>query len=479
MPKGVPGAIFLLLAHVLHVQSPGAAKGQGAAEKSKRVEIENALVICVIVGGLGDVNWAMGIGELLKEVSTAKVTYLFSEGTRYTESYLQKRSNFSCFEAISSVDEIGLGEDRAWWYGGPRKEGDNTERNPCLTEEDIEKLLKKCEVVVAFNLVLPGPQSLVREAPGGMCIHEYGDNDDNGARIFFRDYRKAYRDVVEEKEGHIGLGVGAPDFRSRLPEKKRQEFRLDYIGELERRIGGGEYYFLYYDSGSIDMHFNIIEGLLDITCSCIDACRPDSEKGRVIVLLSNIDPRKCIEKLVFFRKHGYIPLHPVLEADDNRKVDEMLATRKCRVDEKGETAEIEVGTSKVKMVMYKTLSPVEFEYLLLKSGRVAACTGDMSATQVLSSGRVIVYGTQPHKEDFYAALNARWREVLGEDPSLEPGTSSDLPVYEFDTCEYTNRPQFFSGKNAMAAYRRFLEGLQQDSFQTWFEQRLRALVGQN
>ena len=58
----------------------------------------------------------------------------------------------------------------------------------------------------------------------------------------------------------------------------------------------------------------------------------------------------------------------------------------------------------VRLVEYGRLSAEEFEYLLLRSEEAVPCTGDMSFSQVVSSGRVFLYQMLGHKMEIRAQL---------------------------------------------------------------------------
>ena len=125
----------------------------------------------------------------------------------------------------------------------------------------------------------------------------------------------------------------------------------------------------------------------------------------------------------------------------------------------------------MKLVLYDMLSPEMFEYFLLKSEDIAGCTGDMSLTQALSSGRVPIYQQLIHKTFLYKALNDEWKWAT-QDLGGDKDEYNNLPVIPRNNLDH-HKYKFRRVERFHEAYARFIDNLKENSLQKWFWNELR------
>lgn len=190
-------------------------------------------------------------------------------------------------------------------------------------------------------------------------------------------------------------------------------------------------------------------------------------RERRVTIMTNVNMRKCAEEELLEKKR--IPSGERREyvmSDLEKEEATKILRDEYRISE-GESEcilyldmDIEDMNLRVKLVHYSQLSPVEFEYALLKSERVAGCTGNMSLSQVLSSGRVPIYECLIHGRDFLKDLVRRWGEATNQkspEKTFMIHKLGDLSVGYFKYCS-----KFWK------RYRRFIRVLREDLFQKWF-----------
>lgn len=209
---------------------------------ARKMEIGDVLIICTVEDGFGDIIWAINLANELKEISTAKVTYLFSSVRPEVEKHLAERSEFSSFKTVGSFDEVVAVENKSYLYKEEVSDGTYVPLGS-IENIELEAFLKKYELIVIFLSITKS--YIVSNPPKGVVVvNEYGFGD-NMSKIFFKDYKAIYKGMIDEQNGYMKLKVSAEEFREHLPEKRKEGFRLDYIEELEGIINGRPYYFAY------------------------------------------------------------------------------------------------------------------------------------------------------------------------------------------------------------------------------------------
>ena len=416
-----------------------------------KLQIGNLLLICNIAGGLGDVNWTINIAKELKRITTAQITYLFENkgvseaATTAAEAHLRQRSEFTKgIQIISSVDELEPGEGNVYLR--------NDIYSPVIGTNTVEELLEnKYDFVIYFHPTLTWEfQDLSQENKKFLMIDEYGAGGPNESKIFFKNYKEIYKGMISDSEGHINLNVSAKGFYNNLSEEKKRNFRVDYMENLEKLLDG-PYYFNYYYVGSTARQPTRSE-IIEYISSYIKSYKFKNNIEKVnITLLMNMK-------------------HISVNGEEARVKDDVFAY-------------MTLFDVTVKIIFYERLSPEEFEYLLLNSEDIAGCTGDMSITQVLSSKRMIIYEISGlRKRAFYEELNAEWKKMVEEEGSkfikseINKDYYNNLPSFE-DSLNYVIQP-IIKVDGIKDLYMKFLERLENDSFQKWFKEELKNKLGE-
>lgn len=227
--------------------------------------------------------------------------------------------------------------------------------------------------------------------------------------------------------------------------------------------------------------FEKIVSSLEATRYYIEACAPQGTISDEPILLSNANMKRIAEIQAIYRNYN-LSIQDKLLKDPKfassklhkAKTNDFLRQNGCTASEDGRIVTMEFkNMKKMKLIPYDHLSPEEFEYLLLKSDYIMGCTGDMSVTQALSSGRMIVYEIRQHKLGFYNFLNDRWKEA---------GNQPDNDDFSIPAICINNVDQYYMRKitpcsDMQEIHKDLLKRLRDDSFQKWFRAQLVSALG--
>ncbi|KAI5186712.1 hypothetical protein NEHOM01_1651 [Nematocida homosporus] len=471
------------------------AAGQTSSKTIRSSKTRTALVLSRIEGGLGDINWAANIGKELEKVAGIKPTYLFVGRTTdgAIENLNQRSDMGSAPKIIYDLDKVEPGYAGVYVYRNMDKPTYSS-----LELKEIAALGEKFNCTVLFHMCweyLTMVEKFTHPVEKRfILVEEYGDllgkdiREEN--RIFFLDYKEKYGLAVSEADC-MRLDVSADEFYNRLGEEAKKKFNLEYVKQLEKKIGVGvPYNFVYYN---LFTKKNTFDGLLIMLSRFLT--RTAKLQG-----LNNQDPNTPITFLVnqldLYKeaklKEESIWKHRLLsqKSQQSLKTEADEAARKDMLQKIIKDAGITLGEDGVqqinlasinrtfRLVSYENLSPEAFEYFLLKSELVAGCTGDMSLTQVLSSKRVPVYECLSHKRSFYTnVLNTPWVEAMEEvdipvekDSQAFPGLEEDSTVLSFSGMEV------LTPENVRQIYPTFHSKLLQNAFSPWFKKRVEEIL---
>ncbi|KAI5187504.1 hypothetical protein NEHOM01_2227 [Nematocida homosporus] len=427
---------------------------------------QTALVVVNIVGGLGDIGWAANIGRELKKATGIQPTYLFVGSIAWeTIEHLNKRSDLGgAPEIIHDLSEVEPGQIGVYVCetAGPTMEDPDP--------KEIDAVGRKFDCIVLFCLDWKALSALNGQSTNAekkfIPVEEYGgsveENSHQRIRIFFQDYKEKYGLAVSE-EDCVRLKLSADEFYNRLGEKAKKQFNLEYVKELEKKIGVGvPYNFVYYNLFARRNTFDNLVILLKRSLVRIAKLQGQNNKNSdkpITFLVNQLD----------------LDREAKLEEDPQKALAQAHITFGSDGVQQLYLAEI---NKTVRLVSYANLSPEAFEYFLLKSELVAGCTGDMSLTQVLSSKRIPVYEVLPHKQCLYTdGLNAPWIEALQEiDISVEkdleafPGLEEDATKVSFSGMKV------LTPENVRQAYPIFHSKLLQNAFSPWFKKRVEEIM---
>lgn len=478
--------LWIVIAAAVTVASSGRGIESGPARLSLqdgngKLRVGNVLIVCKIVAGLGEVGWTLNIRSEIERISNGKVTTVFYGAHEGAAEFLERFVNGEYVDRPEDLGEKGAGRGGIYIC---RKR---------MSNKEINDLRGEYGAVITFRVLrvplLDGDERLSREI---IDVMEYGSRWRGGVKMFFKDYNELYGSGVEENEGYVRVCESPSEFKTRLGDRGVREFREDYIRKL---IPSEEYYFTYfaYVSKSLDSKMSLLKfacrRLYDFTRRTeivkepgglgdfigrmqkfmrrVGVMRPRSSK-RSVTVLTNLDIRKCGKEEFLKKGNGSGERKEYIMND----VDKAMVMR-ILWDEYGVTEGecesilylyIKDIDLRVKLVHYSQLSPSEFEYALLRSERVAGCTGDMSLSQVLSSGRVPIYECLEHNRNFLGSLVRWWGKTTGQESpenifEVLVGWKRGVKQWTVGCLKYYR--EFWPD------YRKFIDALRKDSFQKW------------
>lgn len=198
-----------------------------------RLKVGSAVIVCNIIAGLGDVNWALNIAKEVEEISNGRVTVVFYGAYKHAVEFL---SRIREVEYIENLEEECGGGDKAYICTSD------------ISNREINKLQEKYELVITFH-VFRGTPFLKEEMLSRKVIDvlEYENSWRGGAKMFLKDYNELYGEAVDATEGYAKVCVKPcvkpSEFKKRLGKKERKGFKEDYLFQM---IPSEPYYFAYF-----------------------------------------------------------------------------------------------------------------------------------------------------------------------------------------------------------------------------------------
>ncbi|KAI5187780.1 hypothetical protein NEHOM01_2361 [Nematocida homosporus] len=456
---------------------------------------QTTLVISNIEGGLGDVSWAANIGKELESITGIQPTYLFVGNIKpEVIRHLNKRSDLGGeLRIIRKPTEVDPG-----YAGAYVCEAENGSMYTALALSDIEFIGEKFDCTVLFRMQWNSTYGMdnqpTRVWKRFIPVEEYGDiaTDDirKEVRIFFQDYTKKYRTSVLEADC-VRLNVSVDEFYNKLGADAKKQFNLEYVKQLEKKIGMGvPYHFVYYNLFVRREDFDDLCLMTQIALAHImnlQGRENQSPDTPITFLVNQIDlckraeiyENKLWESNLWMEKWNGLPESKRDEADRQEKIQMLLKKGDVTIGSDG-LQQIRLLNTKrtARLVPYENLSPEAFEYFLLKSELVAGCTGDMSFTQVISSKRIPVYECLTHKQRFYNyALNAPWIETLEKiGVPVEKGLAVFPGIGRDRSTIVLSGATTLTAKNVRQVYPIFRAKLQQNAFSPWFRMRVKEAL---
>ncbi|KAI5148073.1 hypothetical protein ENBRE01_0087 [Enteropsectra breve] len=258
----------------------------------------------------------------------------------------------------------------------------------------LRKLCKENDIVIGFNLNSREIKRENLEIDNLLRVGEYEDDPS----LFMVDFRNK-----NKINGTIKI-KDADEFYCLLDGDKRASFRIDYVRAL---LGDQPYYFCYLHKKSVELYGHaLLYGLRHIvlleeykkskidthddshtTEEYKDTRNMNCKENKVCGKFTNNTIRVLLNEE---NLEALLPsLSPLIDAQSNLAFKENTVTFKIKGKEKY-----------ISLESYKILGREEFECVLLGSEELAICTGDMSLTQVISSGRIAFYQALIHKLHF-------------------------------------------------------------------------------
>lgn len=379
----------------------------------KKDVMKRIAIVSRIEKGLGDVGWAMRLESLAMRARLGDVVVVLYNAKELQIEHIQR------LRAASLIDRVEDVSGSNGTYVLARMIGD----------EEMEKLKEMFDLVVGFNY---HPFSIRRNLSGDVIhVNEYGYGENDG-RMMFRDFEEAYGDIVVDSDGCCRTEASPLEFQMALDGRGREAYRSEYMGKVVPRE---KYYFTYFSTKDDAMGMSNVD-IMRETCRWI---RRFGGGDEMVVMTNVVLERGCSGVEVTDGSESFV----------------------CNVYFRSDGI-------RVRVFRYEGLTSEEFEYALLRSERVAGCTGDMSLTQVLSSGRLFVYLVFEHKRRLVSNLKRTWMSVGGEEGEL---------------AFINDRPRTVSVDAGMGArsglekrYRAFLNRLREDGFERWFVSKAKQLL---
>ncbi|KAL0265834.1 UNVERIFIED_CONTAM: hypothetical protein PYX00_011552 [Menopon gallinae] len=346
----------------------------------------------------------------------------------------REHTNF-VFRDVASVDEVVPERDVFYVF---QEESIRADKKACFVR--INALAKSAGTCICFD-------TCVCFFDGVDAIKRYVYNYPF-TTILFRDYS-----AIPLHNGYIKTGLSPAEYRSTLSRCMQDRFNAEKIAWL---VPPHEYIFCYFCATS----FTLAYSLSHLVTMVYEMMRLDGRSEERVTVLANFGVNRLLE--------WNMPT-------DFSTVGECLEETKRRIMTNLEFVDVDFdqGTvwltgkgSQMKGPVFEVVSYVQvtepgFEYLLLRSGEIAGCTGDMSVSQVLSTGRVMAYQCLSHKEKFIDRLAEVWKDVNGHE-------STSFRILYSLTSESINRigrlPEKFDAGLFREQYRAFLARLRQDDF---------------
>lgn len=459
---------------------------------SGKLKVGKVLIVGKIGGGLGGVNCTLYIASEIEKMSNSKVTIMFHGADERMAVAKELAERVRDVEYIDDISKLGTGEieeGKVYMRRGTREIGGSSS-----DMEEMEGVRKRYDLMVIFNT--SSILDLIKSRENVICVPIYANVNmwPLGVKIFFKDYNELYGDGVEESSGYVKIWESAYEFEKRVREKGVQgEFRSEYMSRI---IPSEPYYFTYFTcvernpDSIVEFLRYVCEELYDFVQRAGMLKELAGGSGtmesdvKMITMMTNVDVKRWVEEEVEERLEEALELLKqvdmrmvsgrgrIIHARMRKRYEEMNGDEKkaetvkilrgkyCITQGESEwdlyldIREIEV---RVRLVYYSQLSPVEFEYALLRSERVAGCTGDMSLSQVLSSKRVLIYECLEHNKDFLKDLILRWNRATGQ-------RSRDARK-TFKIHQMIGYFEYYDG--FWSDYKKFIEEVKEDSFQKW------------
>lgn len=434
--------------------------GLNLKDSSGRFNVGSVVVVCQIVAGLGEVGWGLSIADEVERISNGKATLVFCGASESVVRFLSRVKKVEHIKSLKKLRDWDVEENTVYVCS----------RN--VSKMRVNALRKRYDLVITFHI--RRDEKLNKEI---IDVMEYGNSWGGGAKMLFKNYGEEYEDGVRESEGYVRVCESPREFGERISRKGMGEFRKDYLGKL---IPSGPYHFTYfaYVSDSLDGKMLILrffcKQLHDFMRSAGAAKEEEDREGTLkpdkntMTVLTNGDIRKWVEDEVERRKVRLQNGRLMIGSEGEAEVKKVVMEEHMIAEEEDEfiiylnTKEIDV---RVKVVSYEQLSPSEFEYVLLKSERVVGCTGDISLSQVLSSGRVPIYECLEHNRNFLTDLVRRWKEATDQ-----TGSEVGFRIHQWEKLAvgyFGYYPEFWKD------YEKFIKALKEDSFQKWLYKRFK------
>lgn len=457
---------------------PEAGIKAGLLDENGKLDVGKVVIVCHVEKGFGDVIWTLNIAEEVEKISNGRVTLVFygiqkDEQMKRSIEFIEKNMEPKHIEGLEEM-EIGNEEKKVYVCG----------RNP--ENREINDLEKRCGLVIIFHKHLGSSSGDENLSEKVVAIDEYGLGN-NRSKILFKNYRELYGDLVEVDEAlrYVKMKVQPSEFKEKLPEEQKEKYREDYMNEIIP--SEEEYYLTYFGiSCALELQVRFLKSICWNLCKFVRSAGIMKESGgekdvgdsevKKITVLTNIDIKKLAEQeFVCSRDETRWELKKDYSLNSSEK-EEVMKTLFDRYEiSSGESESIlylnmkKIG-ARVKLVHYSQLSPLEFDYALLRSEGVAGCTGDMSLSQVISSGRVPIYERLSHKKRLVIDLESYWREATG--------TAEPVKTFKTHYTDYWFVKYFSYYDGFWRDYKKFIEVLRKDSFQEWLynEIMLRAVV---
>jgi hypothetical protein len=452
---------------------------------------KKALVICQVQAGFGDMVWGLTIGKELKSIcDDIQVTYVFYGDQNKISLYL-KEIRFSKPKKLYSLKDLERNrhtEDFAYISVNYKNFSDY---NPkfCfnIKEEDLIYVQNEYDIVVGFGIEGLSPHQLVDKI---IFVNEYGyrsySNRKNILHFYFKDYDKIYPGMIDKSEGYDRINVDVNTFAMGLSKEQKKNFRKKKM----QKIVPQENYFFTYFSGMRHMHL-FLEKFPFIAFISYNFMKNNSNKMQdrkmTILTETNIYDEvsafysKCDEiketELDFYDKPelSFFGTPKRLFNDEQKSVMTIYENDKfCLYPGKESHVTyllVKKHSLTIKLVQFKQLSREEYDYLLLRSERMAGCTGDMSFSEVISTNRIPVYDCLVHKIDFLYGIIDLWQHSTNTD-SLAPFPFH--PAQGFKKGMYYQHFDF--NEKWLIQYNEFIKRLREcNNFRTWLKNNIERI----
>lgn len=398
-----------------------------------------SLIFTYIDKGLGDFYWTINIYREILDIrrdSPVCIVACVNQNAQI-DAVRKEHTNFA-FRDVDSMDDVVL-------------------------ERDVFYVLKERSIradQAAFGKI----NALAKTAGTCICFDTCSDffgfldavkcfeYDYKYSAILFRDYSN-----IPLVNGYRKTDLSPADYRNTLPACMQERFDVEKIARL---VPDHEYTFCYFYAKPSTLEHPLSHLVMIVS----EMMRLDGRSGKKVTVLSNFDVNRLLQRETLENASG--------ASETPEKIKEMV---RCNLSFFGVDVDFDQGTMWLKkggpvfqLVCYGQVTEPEFEYLLLRSGEIAGCTGDMSVSQVLSTGRIMVYQCLGHKEAFVYRLEEVWKSVNGHQ-------NRSFTMFYASSSNSNNRkglPKEFDTTLLREQYRAFLARIKENDFRKELERKV-------
>lgn len=399
----------------------------------------NILILAKTLHGAGGSAWMIRLMNELKRIGTFNITCcVYEVSSHFKEFFINNGFFEKGIQELNTINDI-IPQAGVCFYE-MKKDYNYTDEGTMEIDTiflnvggSLDAIIDKgFQSIVTFNIKANDFRGKIPDDKKHRIIDvtEYAD-DNKASEIFFIDYKENYKSNITDKDGCLTLNMDASTFRDNLAESQKVHFDLEHINDIEKSIGSsGKYYMAYNayqrETGSnvlceykndktkvLRQFFRNLHAMLDtVLLTKISSTDNDGVYATLLINMPNyysiIQAEKNSEKQNNNTKETEVNL-----ADKNP---EFVFTHKIdKFEYVIDTPYIySYNGHKFRIIGYKSFKGKEFEYLLLKSEDILFCTGDMTLTEALSSGRVPLYEALPHKVTLENNLRNIFNTALGE-----------------------------------------------------------------